>query len=320
MTMPPAETDAEAILTTLRRAWLLPVEPGWQLRAVPGGLNSRVFVAIAPDGAPTLTVRQARPALDELLDHEARVLAEIAANAASGACAPHGALRVGKLLVHAFVPGAPAPLAGAGANELAALARCLAAVHAHPRAGYTLWPALNVQAGTLWDAFQARLATLGRYAAARPGGALAGRIAPLRATLRAAVPPDDAGWETRGFALIHGDLSAGNIIWNDARVALIDWEYARAGDPAEDLAYLLGEQPLPVPRVAELTRAYVAAGGEPRVVARMDAWQPLVLLDAALWWADYLAALGANRSAGRAIEVEARLERAWAALGASQYG
>ena len=47
------------------------------------------------------------------------------------------------------------------------------------------------------------------------------------------VPPGDA------FALLHGDLVAANVLWPPGGgPVLIDWEFHRMGDPAEDLAYL----------------------------------------------------------------------------------
>jgi Ser/Thr protein kinase RdoA (MazF antagonist) len=44
-------------------------------------------------------------------------------------------------------------------------------------------------------------------------------------------------------ALLHGDITPGNVLWAD-RPVLIDWEYARLGDPADDVAYIFGQHGL----------------------------------------------------------------------------
>ncbi len=100
-------------------------------------------------------------------------------------------------------------------------------------------------------------------------------------------PGRRAGWDEPAFSLLHGDLSAGNILWDEGRPTLIDWEFARDGDPAEDLAYLTSEAGLTPDELADIAEGYVAAGGEAWAFARVPAWLPLVRLDAALWWADY---------------------------------
>jgi aminoglycoside phosphotransferase (APT) family kinase protein len=310
-----AEAERDRVLGVLRRHGIVPAEPGWTIELVPGGLNSRVYAVRAPDGSPALTVRRARPAMEFLLDQEERALHEAGADCA--ACIPplvghipgpdglHDAL-----LVHRFVPGAPADLREVSSAARSALGACLACIHAHPRDMYTIWPSLESRSGTRRALFLDRLAALSRYASA--SGSLAGHVAPLVTAMRAAPFDPAEGWEHAAFALLHGDLSVGNILWDAERVMLIDWEYARAGDPAEDLAYLLGEQPLPEPHAAEITRAYIAAGGEPAATARLRRYLPVVTLDAALWWADYRLAQGGDP--GQEPEVLARLARAAGAL------
>jgi aminoglycoside phosphotransferase (APT) family kinase protein len=95
---------------------------------------------------------------------------------------------------------------------------------------------------------------------------------------------------------------------------LIDWEYTRIGDPAEDLAYLLTEQPVPASTVSALRRFYEEAGGALDTWRRVPAYGVFTALDSALWWADYLASRDLLR--GRS-EVEARLATAggWLAGG-----
>jgi aminoglycoside phosphotransferase (APT) family kinase protein len=69
----------------------------------------------------------------------------------------------------------------------------------------------------------------------------------------------------RPRAVIHGDVSAHNILVRNGRLAaLLDWETAREGDPAEDLGYcrlLLVDGVLPW---EEFIAEYLNAGGDAR--------------------------------------------------------
>lgn len=70
-------------------------------------------------------------------------------------------------------------------------------------------------------------------------------------------------------ALIHGDAGLHNLMGDGEKLTgLLDWEFAHAGDPAEDLAYCkyLIEKILPW---EEFMAAYIAAGGKPISEARM---------------------------------------------------
>ncbi|WP_205695911.1 phosphotransferase family protein [Conexibacter sp. SYSU D00693] len=65
-------------------------------------------------------------------------------------------------------------------------------------------------------------------------------VAPERAVLAVALrvlelhPPPEAD-----PVLVHGDFRLGNVLVDGGRVrAIIDWEFCRAGDPAEDLGFL----------------------------------------------------------------------------------
>ena len=83
--------------------------------------------------------------------------------------------------------------------------------------------------------------------------------------------------------LVHGDFRLGNFIVDDrGLVALIDWELAHLGDPAEDLGWLcirswrFGNDDLPVAglgRLDEFAAAYEAAGGAPLDRDRVRYWE-----------------------------------------------
>ena len=86
--------------------------------------------------------------------------------------------------------------------------------------------------------------------------------------------------ETR---LVHGDFRLGNfIVDEDGLAAVIDWELAHLGDPAEDIGWLcirswrFGNDDLPVAGVGQLDdfiAAYEAAGGAPVDRDRVRYWE-----------------------------------------------
>jgi aminoglycoside phosphotransferase (APT) family kinase protein len=280
---------AVTLLDTLQRHEVLPDSRGWRVIPAPGGTSERTFSLLDPSGIPTLTVRLARLGLGSRLQQEEAVLRELASEARGWTPTritriEDAALPEGQLLVHEHLSGEPALLVTAGEAAREAFATCLAWVHQHPRTAYMIWPDTDLREGTRASCFHDRLATLRRYASAQADLPC---VPDLLQHLDSAQLPGSAGWHESGFALLHGDLSLGNILWEGDHVALIDWEFARDGDPAEDLAYLIADQDIAPDIIAELADTYVGAGGDPWAFARLPVWLPLVALDAALWWADF---------------------------------
>lgn len=84
-------------------------------------------------------------------------------------------------------------------------------------------------------------------------------------------------------ALVHGDYRIGNVIFGpDGVRAVLDWELAHIGDPAEDLGWLcvrawrFGSDHLPVGGIGTreaLFAAYEQAGGAPVDPARVRFWE-----------------------------------------------
>ena len=69
-------------------------------------------------------------------------------------------------------------------------------------------------------------------------------------------------------------------MWAPDGPALIDWEFCRLGDPAEDLAYLAELNGLPGTVLAGVLAGY----GLPGMGARVEAWRGLVAADAGAWY------------------------------------
>ncbi|SLJ99587.1 phosphotransferase family protein [Novosphingobium mathurense] len=129
-------------------------------------------------------------------------------------------------------------------------------------------------------------------------------VAWLRDTIPAPVEP----------VLVHGDFRNGNLIVDPAcgLVAVLDWELAHSGDPAEDLGWLcvnswrFGETSLQVGGFApldELFCGYEQAGGKAPSIERIRWWQAMGTLK----WATVTMmmyrtfASGESRSVERAV-------------------
>jgi aminoglycoside phosphotransferase (APT) family kinase protein len=95
--------------------------------------------------------------------------------------------------------------------------------------------------------------------------------------LRVRLPPGDAR------VLVHGDYRIGNVIFGSEGVrAILDWELAHVGDPAEDLgwvcvrAWRFGSDDKPAGGIGtreELFAAYERAGGAPVDPERVRFWE-----------------------------------------------
>ncbi len=104
--------------------------------------------------------------------------------------------------------------------------------------------------------------------------------------------------------VVHGDLRLGNLIVGERGLAaVIDWELAHTGDPAEDLGWLcirswrFGHDELPVAGVGsreQLLDAYEAAGGERPGAGRLRYWE----LFGNLKWAIICARQAADHRSG----------------------
>jgi aminoglycoside phosphotransferase (APT) family kinase protein len=186
--------------------------------------------------------------------------------------APNAVASGGRILVSARAPGASRATSALPAGQLRALGAAVRRVH-------------DVRHGASggWSHWAGRARSLaayrGRYAAeAEVAAGQAGRSELAAAVVRA-LPPLPPG-EARPFRWLHGDLWAGNTLWHRGIPLLVDWEDARMGDPAEELAYLAEMDALSDRALVHVLEGYDVPG----MPERITAWRPLVALSAGLWY------------------------------------
>ncbi len=289
------------ILDELNARSLLDADRSWTIESATGGLNSRVFRVQADGEPPAFTVRVRDTGG---FANEVEALTEVAACPG----VPDIVFANDRMLVHRFLPGQPRPLGELPLPQLGRLASVLACLHRHTSSGFTPWPDREPRRGSFGDLFRFRVGSLQNYTSYARGlaGALDPRLPDVFARLSSPAILHDPSWDDERFARLHGDLSFGNILWSESEVALIDWEFSRAGDPAEDLGYLLSEQPVGATVADSLRQQYVRAGGDERVWTRVPAYVLFTAADSALWWADYPATPSLNARA----EIKRRLTTA----------
>jgi aminoglycoside phosphotransferase (APT) family kinase protein len=100
------------------------------------------------------------------------------------------------------------------------------------------------------------------------------------ARCKAAFDTDDS------LVLLHGDVAGGNIMWAPAPL-LIDWEYARIGDAADEVAYIFDQNSFTELQRTTFWHGYADGFGDPsreHVAERVRYWEPLTLLGSATFW------------------------------------
>ncbi len=174
-------------------------------------------------------------------------------------------------LVSTRLAGTPRALDAVGHDDARRLGALLARLHAVAGAdrGGLWW----------WDAPARTLDDYRRGRAADAAAALAGTAA-ARLPARALGRPLPRGAADAPFRMSHGDLVGANVVWGPDGPGLVDWEFWRMADPAEDLAYLIVVNGLP-PATAD---AVLAGYGDPEMDARVGAWTTIVAADAAGWY------------------------------------
>ena len=244
--------------------------PNDQPRRLGGDPGARVWELATPLGEWVL--KRADPAQ---VARETDMLARLAGSG----LAPDLVAAGEGILITGRVDGAPRPAASWSADQAGAVGRLLALVHRRPA------PA----------SVEGAPASRGRLIAdirrdCRPG------LRAITAAAIAALPSPEPG----ARVLLHGDPWSANIVWSAAGPVLVDWEYARGGEPAEDLAYLSALDELSDATLDEVLRGY---GADPALAARVRAWRPLM----AAWCGSWLCDRGAGDRGARLVAHAERL-------------
>ncbi len=177
-----------------------------------------------------------------------------------------------------FVPGRQAELATCGLPRIRELGGLVAWVHGRPVSGLGEASSVAVYADERLRGISAKLAWV-RDPLPR---ALQERL--RRAAGSVGEARFDAGG---GLSLLHGDIGPGNVLWGGGPF-LIDWEYARLGDPADEVAYAFDQNGLAPEQREAFWDGYgeAAGGGVRRLVERAAWWEPVTLLGSTLWWVE----------------------------------
>lgn len=203
-----------------------------------------------------------------------------------------------------FVPGRSFELNAATSAETERLGSVVAAVHALPVDDLADW---STDPGTIRSYANSRLVHIlhGLPWARDP------LPVPLRDRLRHAADVIRSGWDSQcddesfrtneTLALLHGDIAFGNVLWGPDPV-LIDWEYARLGDPSDEIAYLFDQNGLDAPQREAFWRGYrMRVSSElslARVMERVGWWERLTLLGSTLWWVERFVRRTESQAAG----------------------
>jgi len=127
------------------------------------------------------------------------------------------------------------------------------------------------------------------------------RAADIFARHREPVQRSDAFSTDEPPALLHGDVGPSNVLWAHGPV-LIDWEYARLGDPADDIAYIFVQNGLNGAHRQAFWAGYQISSRERSaefLVERAEWWEPAGLLGSVTWWAERFALRAEAEAKGR---------------------
>ena len=194
-----------------------------------------------------------------------------------------------------FIDGDHRELASATRSELEALGAVVGSVHTRPvgdLAGHLGGPL--TAAGYLGQWGELVAGYLPKLRQPLPQQVGSGVERALSSVNRILNGPLRGAWADAGehLVLLHGDVTPGNILWAERPVlidcpVLIDWEYARLGDPTDDVAYIFGQHGLSAGQRQAFWSGYrnwVQPSALDRIEGRARLWEPAILLGSALWW------------------------------------
>jgi aminoglycoside phosphotransferase (APT) family kinase protein len=239
--------------------------PRWGsgLRQVDGGAQPLVWEIGTPGAVRVVKVGDA-----VRLAHEARTLAELGG---TGLCPALVAVGDG-VLVTDRLAGDPRPPETWALDDARALGALVARTH---ETRTTPWRGLPEDA--------ARQVSAADYLSARIDHVQSRRTSDIgelidRALAHAPIP--GSGDAVR----LHGDLWSGNVVWCSEGPRLVDWEYSRQGERAEELAYLAAMDDLTKPVLDAVFDGY---GADRELRQSVGLWRPLMAIWSGLWFGDH---------------------------------
>ena len=131
----------------------------------------------------------------------------------------------------------------------------------------------------------------------------------VQARVREAVSAiDRTPTSRRPLVLLHGDVARSNVVWSTEPV-LLDWEYARLGDAADEIAYVCTQNGLDAEQRAAFWRGYerhVPPATAAAIAEDLAWWEPVTVIGSVLWWIERWSKRVEGDDAGRADLDEAR--------------
>ena len=190
-----------------------------------------------------------------------------------------------------FLRGDQPDLAGVGDEDLERLGRMVQRLHAQPVDDLRDWAppgaGLPAYVQERWrDHLASRLRAIRDPLPSRLQERLHAAVAVAAGAVEELEGLTSGGGER--LVLLHADISGANVVWVPGPV-LIDWEYARLGDPADEVAYLFTQNALGEPQQDAFWRGYTEGVADARarsIAQRARHWKPITLLGSVLWWLD----------------------------------
>jgi macrolide phosphotransferase len=172
-----------------------------------------------------------------------------------------------RAIVYEFVYGSKVPLASVDVAKSSSIGRAIAAIHALPTS-FVADSGLPVQSSV--ECLRSAVSTIDRAAATgMVPGALLSRWE--------AATEESRLWQFQP-TVINGSISADSLLFAGSEVTgVLGWHELRVGDPARDLAWLLGAQEDSVPEIAFDTYNEVRGGGDRQVRQRAMLYAELEL-------------------------------------------
>lgn len=120
--------------------------------------------------------------------------------------------------------------------------------------------------------------------------------------------------DLRAFTIVHNDLNMQNIVFHGNRLYFIDWQWARVGDPAQDIAAIGWDVAIP-PGVMKLTGqrldmfldTYLGHKVDPTLRQRRDVWMVYQMFFACLFYRVWMSKDSTGTLSSNARQIEAYL-------------